>query len=269
MAEEERSGFRPPYLPFATFWRFVEELATHPLPPVIDRSLMGTKSGSDQVNLISALRTFGLIDDDRSVRPELVELAADDAEVRKEKLRELVKRHYAAALEVSAQNGTEQQLHECFRGQYGVDGADTRRKSVTYFLHAARRADIPLSPHFPSTRSGSGAPGQRRSRAKKKVVAATTINSGSDGAGQSPKADYEISVKLQTGGTMSLTVNVNPLSLRGADRAFFYEIVDMLADYADQHPADPGTRPQADKNGPSEEGPSGQPSGDGGGVTPK
>lgn len=262
MAEDDRGGFRPPYLPFQTYWRFIEELSAHPLPPVIDRSLMGTKSGSDQVNLMAALRTFGLIDENRSVRPELVELAAGEPEQRKEKLARLVSRYYGRALEVSEQNGTEQQLHHCFRDNYGIDGADTRRKAVTFFLHAARYAGIPLSAHFPSTRPGSGAPGQKRSRPKKKSSAGSGTGSGGEVTDPTPRSGYEISVELETGGTMQLTVDVNPLVLRGDDRAFFYEIVDKLADYADAH-AGSGT----DKNGPSEEGPSGQPSGDGGGVT--
>jgi hypothetical protein len=271
MADEERGGFKPPYLPFATFWNFVGELAAHPLPPAIDRSLMGTKSGSDQVNLMATLRTFGMTDDDRKVQPALVEFAVADETARKEHLRVLVEKFYADALSVSAQNGTEQQLHECFRDTYGVDGADTRRKAVTFFLHAARRAEITLSPHFPSTRAGSGSPGQRRKSPKKRAsTGGAGQNIGNQGeradSTPRPKSEYETSVKLQTGGTMSLTVNINPLNLRGEDRNFFYEIVDMLADYAEKHQINEMDG-NTDKNGPSEEGPSSQPSEDGGGVT--
>ena len=67
---------------------------------------------------------------------------------------------------------------------------------------------------------------------------------------------------------MTLAVSVNPLNLRGEDREFFYGIVDMLADYAEQHEAtNPAENDNTNKNGPSEEGPSGQPSEDSGGVT--
>lgn len=272
MADDGRGGFKPPYLPFTTLWNFVGELAAHPLPPAIDRSLMGTKSGSDQVNLMATLRTFGMIDDDRKVQPAFVDFAVADETARKQYLRVLVEKYYADALAVSSQNGTEQQLHECFRDTYGIDGADTRRKAVTFFLHAARRADIPLSPHFPSTRPGSGSPGQRRKSPKKRASNGGNSGGSTGNAAERvettprPKSEYETSVKLQTGGTMSLTVNVNPLNLRGEDRQFFYEVVDMLADYAEKHQANE-TSGDTDKNGPSEEGPSGQPSEDGGGVT--
>lgn len=270
MADDDRGNFKPPYLPFTTLWNFVGELAAHPLPPAIDRSLMGTKSGSDQVNLLATLRTFGMIDDDHKVQPAFVEFAVADENARKKYLRLLVEKYYADALAVSSQNGTEQQLHECFRDKYGADGADTRRKAVTFFLHAARRAEIPLSPHFPSTRPGSGSPGQRR-KSPKKRVGSTGGGNGGNAAERvdtppRPKSDYETSVELRTGGTMSLTVNVNPLNLRGEDRKFFYEVVDMLADYAEKHQIKE-LDGDTDKNGPSEEGPSGRPSEDGGGVT--
>ena len=65
---------------------------------------------------------------------------------------------------------------------------------------------------------------------------------------------------------MSLMVDVNPLSLRGEDRKFFYEVVDMLADYVETHQSN-AMDGRSDKNGPSEEGPSGRPSEDSGGVT--
>lgn len=268
MVDEGRGDFKPPYLPFTTWWRFTEELSAYPLPPQIDRSLMGSKSGSDQVNLLASLRTFGMIDDERRVQPAFVELATADADVRKERLRELLEKYYADALQVSAQNGTEQQLHECFRDKYGMDGADTRRKAVTFFLHAARRAEIPLSAHFPSTRSGSGSPGQKRARPRKKLQGSGGGTADRADTPPRPKSEYETSVNLQTGGTMTLTVSVNPLNLRGDDRDFFYGIVDMLADYAEQHQVkDPTQVISENKNGPSKEGPSGQPSEDGGGVT--
>ncbi|EUA78511.1 hypothetical protein I541_2991 [Mycobacteroides abscessus] len=64
---DEVSGFKPPYMAFQTFWRFIDELSGPGLPPVIDRSLMSSKSGTDQANLVTALRSFNLINDDNTV----------------------------------------------------------------------------------------------------------------------------------------------------------------------------------------------------------
>ncbi len=248
MSEASPAGFKPPYMAFQTFWNFVEELSAHPLPPLIDRSLMGTKSGTDQANLINTLKAFGLIDEDQKVLPTLNSLTAADAEGRKPLLAEIVKKHYAAALGVSDSNGTASQLDQCFRDSYAVTGADTLRKSITFFLHAARTAGVPLSPHFKATRGGQGAPGQPRKRTTKRKPKNGAEEPEADTRQQTPPADaYRLDVKLRTGGTMTLTVNVNPISLRGEDRAFFYDIVDKMADY--EQPESTSNDEQEDSEG--------------------
>ena len=55
-----------------------------------------------------------------------------------------------------------------------------------------------------------------------------------------PPADkHRVGVELKTGGTMTLTVSVDPIKLRGADRTFFYQVVDMLLEYAEENPSAP------------------------------
>jgi hypothetical protein len=163
--DEQANGFKPPYMSFQTFWTFIGDLSGKPLPPQIDRSLMDSKSGSDQANLTSAMKAFGLIDEELAVLPPLIALheAGDDDE-RAAQLETLVRAHYPEPLRVSEDNGTEKLLNDAFRNAYGLDSADTRRKAITFFLHAARTASIPLSPHFPATRAGPGAGGTARPR---------------------------------------------------------------------------------------------------------
>jgi hypothetical protein len=160
-AEETPSGFKPPYFSFQTFWSFIEQLAEKPLPPQIDRSLLSSKSGTDQANLLMALRSFDLIDDDQRVRPLLVQLTSQDEATRLQLLGQILLALYPAQMELARSNGTEAQLHESFASVFGIRSADTRRKAVTFYLHAAKAAGLPLSPHFPQTRAGSGANGAR------------------------------------------------------------------------------------------------------------
>ena len=87
-------SFKPPYMSFLTFWNFIAELRTKPLPPRIDRSLMSSKSGTDQFNLTLALTSFGLVDDDSRVLPLLQELTAADDEQRKSILAKMVTASY-------------------------------------------------------------------------------------------------------------------------------------------------------------------------------
>lgn len=255
MSETDSTKFKAPHMAFATLLRFIEELAERPLPPVIDRSMMNSKSGTDQLNLFAALKTFGLIDETNKVTPALTALTAKEVDDRKDALRALIKRYYREAIEVGAANGTQAQLLECFRDRYGVAGVDTQRKAASFFLHAARFAGgIDLSPHFAQTRTGQGGPGKGKPR--KKAAKKTSAKPADEV--ETPTTDqYDLAVELATGGTMRLTVNVNPLSLRGADRQFFYDIVDKLTDYQDEHPT---TTPAGDDDDVDDDSPLDEPS---------
>jgi hypothetical protein len=235
MENGETKG-KPPYMSFQTFWNFIGELSGKPLPPQIDRSLMDTKSGTDQAHLTAAMKGFGLISDDLTVQPLLERLAVPDEDQRKKVLREIVEDFYAEPLKVSAANGTEKLLHDAFKDAYGLEGGDTRRKAVTFFLHAARHADVPLSPHFPQTRMGSvpSARPKRGKRTPKPAAAETPGENAPPGPGPSAGGDtYE--VKLRCGGTVTLTVSVShfALSRNREDRNFVNGLIDALTDYGE------------------------------------
>ncbi|RBY83196.1 DUF5343 domain-containing protein [Blastococcus sp. TF02A-26] len=240
--EPQSPEFKPPYMSFQTFWKFTEELANKPLPPRIDRSLMSGKSGTDQANLTSALVSFGLMEPDGTVTSRLQQFASGDQDDRKKMLAEMVEEFYPRQLAVSAANATSNALHDSFRDSFGLSSPETRRKCETFFLHALRLADLPFSHHFPQIRSGSGGPGVPKKRPARKKPAAATASPPIRETFQEPDDDpaerdgsgvYKQAVTLRTGGTMTLSVSVNPLTLRGADRDFFYQIVDALADYAE------------------------------------
>lgn len=229
--------FKPPYLSFQTFLGFVDELAAKPLPPQIDRSMLGGKSGTDQMNLLGAFKAFGLVDAAQGVRPELQKLVAADGPERKRFLGAMLRHYYPLQFNVSEQNGTERQLLSSFEEAFGVTG-DTRRKAATFFLHAARFAGMNLSPHFPSTRSGSGraaAAKPRRTPVPKRKL------SDSGGAGHdSPSIGDTYTVTLDSGGTVSVGVNVSLFALSTDDRSFVIELVDKLKGYSSGSEAEGG-----------------------------
>jgi hypothetical protein len=233
--DEAPEPFRPPYMSFQTFWRFIEELRSKPLPPQIDRSLMQSKSGTDQANLNATLSVFGLVGPGGEVLPELKGLVHGDEEGRRRVLASLIRERYPQPLYVSEQNGTNQQLQEAFRDVYGMAGADTRRKAVTFFLHACREAGLPLSPFFPSTRAGSGAPGTPRPRRPQKRRA-TTVPTPEPSGDAPPSATTSsggdrYSVALRSGGTVEVAVSVNLFAVSTEDRTFVIELVDKLKGY--------------------------------------
>ncbi len=233
--DTEKTPFRPPYMSFQTFWRFIDELGSKPVPPQIDRSLMGSKSGTDQASLTATLTAFGLIGPGGAVEPPLRALTQADAAARRAMLAALLRDYYPDAIRVSEDGGTEQQLNEAFRDAFGLAAAETRRKCVTFFLHAAREAQVPLSAYFPSTRGGSGAPGVAKAKAKvKRKTAGPAGGSATEtdtAQGTRTVTGDTYSVSLTSGGEVSVVVNVNLFTLSTADRTFVLDLVDKLKGY--------------------------------------
>lgn len=229
----DTSDFKPPYLSFQTFWAFIQELASKPLPPQIDRSMMDTKSGTDQSNILSTMRAFGLIDDSQAVTPFLQQLVKTDDIQQKRAIGEVVKRLYPHQLEISAQNGTEKLLYDAFEQDFGVTG-DTRRKAVTFFLHAARFGGIELSPHFPAIRTGSTGSATSRPRRTTKRKQPAPEPKAATSVPQAAVGDT-YTVKLRAGGSVTLVVDVGhfALSRHKGDREFVQTLMDALTDYED------------------------------------
>lgn len=231
MDEPDATTFKAPYFSFQTFWSFIEELASKPLPPQIDRSMLGSKSGTDQANLLNALKSFGLITEAQGVTSLLERFVDLDDHERRRVLGLMLKAHYPNQLSVSASHGTEKQLLESFSEDFGLAG-DTRRKAVTFFLHAARHAGLELSAHFPTTRAtGSGPAVPRGKRTPRKKPAATTVSTGPAAATAAPMAGDTHSVELVSGGRVSVTVSVNLFALNKEDRKFVMDLVDKLQGY--------------------------------------
>jgi hypothetical protein len=227
--------FKPPYMAFATFWSFIGFLAERPLPPRIDRSIMGNRSGTDQANLMATLKAFGLIDTEHKVQPALIALAVSDEVARREQLSALVRASYPGPVQVSAENGTDGQLNEAFRDDFGLTAAETRRKCVTFFLHALREAVLPVSANFPQTRSGSGGPGIPKSKTPRAAARQKAAQQAATPPPKSGKGDT-YAVTLVSGGTVSVEVSVNLFDLSTQDREFVIKLVDALKGYAESNP---------------------------------
>jgi hypothetical protein len=223
------SDFKPPYLSFQTFWGFIQELASKPLPPQIDRSMMDSKSGTDQANLLSTMKSFGLIDELHGVTPFLQQLVKADEIQQKRAFAEVIKLLYPHQFQISAQNGTEKLLYDSFEQDFGVNG-DTRRKAVTFFLHAARFAGIDLSPHFPTIRTGASAAATNRPRRTPKRKPVATQPVVEKPLPQATTGDT-YTVALNSGGSVSVVVAVNLFDLSSDDREFVISLVDKLKGY--------------------------------------
>ena len=206
----ESGKFTPPYnVVWSTFNHFLESIDPATLPPKIDRSYLSRMSGTNQTYMLSALRSFELIGQDKEVTSALKELVKNP-DGRPAMIADLLRRFYPEVVELGQNNGTVAQLDEVFRTKYGLSG-NTIRKATAFYMHAAQYAGVPLSVHWTVRKAGSGHRGETSKRSRKpqpKPAAAVRQDT------RAPTGDSR-SLKLRSGSTITLALSAPVLSLPG------------------------------------------------------
>jgi len=222
---EEPSKQSAPYLPFKTFLGALDAL-NHGVPPLIDRSIWRTQPGGVQGQIMGALRFFNLIDEANRPTENLRRLV-EKPEHREKAIRALLEWSYADLIKGDLTKMTTKMLEDGIE-QYGVSGL-TKKKAVTFFLQAARFGDLALSPYLQSQIRAT--PGTRRKRRKdeegsnrESTAVAPSPMGGQPGESQT--------IELKSGGSVTVTVTINPFSLEQADRTFVFDLIDKLKGYA-------------------------------------
>lgn len=232
-----REAGNTPYIPFRTFLNLVIKMEDG-VPSRLDSSFLSSQAGGMHLPIIAAFRYLGLVDKEGNTRPALHEIAtAGDG--RPAIMRRLLEEHYAwANLPLSA---TQAQLDEAFKMTTGLTGS-TLRKAVTFYLHATKYAQIPVSKHYAIPRGAPGGAGAaRRPRTVKRRRGggggAETPPGPPANTGSGPSGD-EFTVKLQAGGSVTLKVNVGhfALSRHKDDREFVQKLMDALTAYEERSP---------------------------------
>lgn len=204
-----------PYLPWKTFFNSLD-VFNQALPPKIYRSVW-RQSGLMQGLLMGAYRFLGLIDADD--KPTGILAVLVNPETRQEMMVDVLKASYSTVFVHDLGSMTIDSLNEEIE-KYNVSGS-TRKKAVTFFLQAAKYAGLPLSP-FIQVRNSSG------TRRRRSVRNGDDI---SEPISKPPSTATEKKVELNSGGTITLLVDVNFLALNESDRKFVFDVVDKLAGY--------------------------------------
>src|SRR5690349_1581849 len=142
MTEEQNTTIAPPYISFRTFLNLIDRLASAGIPQHIDRHYWnGFLSGSLGPHVMTALRFFRLIIGTDNVPTSELEHLVKDTENRKQKVDELLHSFYAPVFnDNDLSRATTGDLDRTFTKHYKLS-ADTRRKSIAFFLHAAQYAE--------------------------------------------------------------------------------------------------------------------------------
>lgn len=162
MEASETKTPAPPYVPFRTLQNAIEKMEKEgDVPAQIDKSYLTNVPWGTQNELMQALRSLGLIDSNDKPTDKLKQLV-HEPDRRKENFAAILQERYGKQLALS-KNATQQQLVDSFE----VSGS-TLTKAVRFFLHAAKYAEIEVSPHF-NTPKAESAPRKPRKTASKKV----------------------------------------------------------------------------------------------------
>jgi hypothetical protein len=223
----------PPYLPFKTFVNSLDTFSQG-LPTIIDRTIWRSQAGLTQGLIMNTYRFLGLVDEYNSPT-EALHVMVSETEQRSTILRGLIEASYGEQFGLDFTATTPKVLEDMFVDFYAVTGA-TKQKAITFFLKAARFANIPLSAFLMTQIRNSAT---RRKRTKGKNAPLVTGETGGDTLNpvtpSTPGAETH-SIRLVSGGTVTISISFNPFKMPPEDRTFVFSLIDKIQDYEKSHP---------------------------------
>jgi len=246
MADTE-TDILPVYLSFSTFQSAVNNLRAHGLPPKLDRSAWGSRSGAEQGQIISAFKFLGFIDKDGRTQETLRILvdAKENSDQERVLLAEILLSRYSSLFSsLDLKTATPKQVVDAI-GNYGTTGA-TKDRAVRFFLKAAEHSRIDLSTRLTNgmrSRGSSGGnnnnledgipPGtQPPPRGRKRRARVSVLADDAEPEVVTKTGNAMKTIELRgAGGTLTLSGTFNPFELDGDDRALVYDIIDLMKAY--------------------------------------
>jgi hypothetical protein len=228
----------PPYLPFKTFVSSLDALS-HGVPPKIDRTLWRSQSGVTQGLIMNAYRFFSLVEDTDNAdssdsSTEFLDQVARYPDKRPEVLRFLIEAQYEPIIaRHDLTKMTLKMLEDAFEQEFSVSGG-TKQKAITFFLKAAKFADMPLSPYLSSLLRATRKKRGSRQRGHQDNGIAEQVHAHFVPV-HSPEAASTHSVRLISGGRLTVSITADPFKMPQDDRQFVFSIVDQLQKYEQDH----------------------------------
>jgi len=157
---KETKKLAPPYLSYKTFLNFLEQLKVG-VPSRIDHSVMGKFSGTARTQILTTLKYLHLISPDDTSTETLLKLVTSEG-IDKKNLRAIIIAAYPFLFKdgIDLKRTTLGQLQDLFE-KAGASGG-TIRKSIAFFIAAAKDTDINVSPHI-RVKSHAGRPKGKKS----------------------------------------------------------------------------------------------------------
>lgn len=225
MNDSTNSKLTPPYLPYRTFLSSLDKLAEG-VPPKIDRGIWKNQTGSIQSLIMGAYRFFALIDDQNKPTKSLHDLVAH-RDKPNDYVKAILEDKYAEVIKHNLTTMTESLISDYFEDVFGVEG-DTKRKSITFFLQAAKAVGMPLS-KFLQSQVRVRTSGSRR--AKRRGEDDIEEEEANDSSQEEHASGDSKTIELRSGGKLTLRVSVDVFEMASDDRNFVFGLIDQLREY--------------------------------------
>ena len=223
------------YVAFATFKSAIEQLGQG-VHSKIDRSVFPGFAWAIQNQLFAGMRFLGLIDSNSEPTPVLADLVEGTETERKHKLRSVLEKRYSELFAMDLTKTTPDQLAAKMTASYGMTG-DTRDKGLRFFLAAVDYVGVPISPLFKKGKTGAPTVARSKKRISKPRIDGEVNGGGGGSDAGTPTPGTSKSVKLRSGGTLTVSATLDLFALSSSDRNFVFEIIDRL-EYYEQAPAE-------------------------------
>jgi hypothetical protein len=218
-----------PYVPFKSFMTALDYLRQG-LPHLLDRSAWPTFSGGLAGQMLATFKFLRLVEaEDYGVTPLLQR--AVDPDRRKDAIREAMHEGYKELIEMDLSRATPKQLADILGELYNVTGA-THKKAMTFFLHAAKYIDLPLSPAITRKTRSSG-PRRRRAPVSDAVAqfVGETLEAPGEAAVPRQQAGSSKTIALSGGGQATVSFNVDVWSMTTEDQTFVFGLIKTMNEY--------------------------------------
>lgn len=170
---EASNSRTPPYVSYKTFLTLLEDLKTNGIPPQFDRSGLSRFSGGVVAQLLMALRSLGLLNE-QAPTPRLHALVkAHGTPEFMEIMRDALRTGYPFLAKLDLSTATPSMFADAFKGTGAKE--DVLKKCRRFYLQAAMDVGIPIGPRIlkgpkgvqRAANSAPTAPRQRRAQQRK------------------------------------------------------------------------------------------------------
>ena len=179
---EKSENLSPPYCTFGSFINFINDLRETGIPPKIDSTVFGTKSGGTIYSILAALKSLKMTNEDGVPTQRLSEFVASDENSRKRLMREILEDCYDPLFgdKIDLKTASAGQFNDTLRDEYQISGS-TIDKVASFFLSAAKMADVEISHFLQKRKAIASSPSSRRST-KQRSRSAEQKDNGSNGS---------------------------------------------------------------------------------------